>query len=105
MDEYDRAEEMYQKCIEMLGKVDANDTASNLDMATYLQNLAEVRIAQNNPEAVGFAEQSLELSRQYHDTPHKVINRLMALSKAYRIAGRTDESDALMDEVSFARKS
>ena len=99
MDEYDRAEEMYRKCIEMLGEVDANDTASNLDLATYYQNLAEVRIAQNNPEAVGYAEQSLELSRKYLDTPHKVINRLMALSKAYHIVERFDESDALMDEA------
>ena len=99
MDEYDRAEEMYQKCITMLGEVDENDTASNLDLATYLQNLAEVRIAQNNPEAVDYAEQSLELSRQYQDTPHKIINRLMALSKAYRLVGRDEESRALMDEA------
>lgn len=99
MDEYDRAEEMYQRCIAMLGEVDMADTASNLDLATYYQNLAEVRIAQDNPEAVGFAERSLELSKKYQDTLHKIINRLMALSKAYRIVGRNDESDALMDEA------
>ena len=99
MGEYDTAEEMYQKCIAMLGTVDVNDTASNLDLATYYQNLAEVRIAQSNPEAVGYAEQSLELSRRYQDTPHKIINRLMALSKAYRIVGRDGESDRLMDEA------
>ena len=99
MGEYDTAEEMYQKCIAMLGTVDVNDTASNLDLATYYQNLAEVRIAQGNPEAVGYAEQSLELSQKYHDTPHKIINRLVALSKAYRLVGRTDESVKLMDEA------
>lgn len=99
MGEYDTAEELYRKCIEMLGEVDANDTASNLDLATYLQNLAEVRIAQDNPEAVGFAESSLDLSRKYHDTPHKIINRLMALSKAYRLVGRSDESKALIDDA------
>ena len=99
MGEYDTAEELYRKCIEMLGEVDANDTASNLDLATYLQNLAEVRIAQDNPEAVGFAESSLDLSRKYHDTPHKIINRLVALSKAYRFVGRSDESKALMDDA------
>lgn len=99
MDEYDRAEEMYHKCIEMLGEVDVNDTASNLDLATYLQNLAEVRNAQKNPEAVSYAEQSLELSRKYLDTPHKIINRLMSLSKAYRLVGRTDEATQLMDEA------
>ena len=107
MDEYDTAEQMYLKCIEMLGNVDVNDTASNLDLATYYQNLAEVRIAQNKQqadankitEAVGFAEQSLELSRHYQDTPHKIINRLVTLSKVYRLVGRNDESDKLMDEA------
>jgi signal transduction histidine kinase len=99
MGEYDTAEEMYRKCIAMLGEVDVNDTASNLDLATYYQNLAEVRIAQNDPESVGYAEQSLELSRRYQDTPHKIISRLMALSKAYHIVGRDDESKALMDEA------
>ena len=106
MGEYETAEEMYRKCINMLGTVDPADTASNLDLATYYQNLAEVRIAQNNPEAVGFAEPSLELSRKYMDTPHKIINRLMALSKAYRIVGRNDESAALMDEaLSIAKEN
>ena len=99
MGEFDTAEEMYRKCIAMLGTVDVNDTTSNLDLATYYQNLAEVRIAQNNPEAVGFAEQSLELSKKYQDTPHKIISRLMALSKAYHIVERNDESAELMDEA------
>lgn len=99
MGEYETAEEMYRKCIALLGEVDVNDTASNLDLATYLQNLAEVRIAQENPEAVGFAEKSLDLSRKYHDSPHKIINRLVALSKAYRLMGRTEESEALMDDA------
>ena len=105
MGEYETAEEMYYKCIEMLGTVDVNDTASNLDLATYYQNLAEVRIAQNNPEAVGFAEQSLELSQKYEDTPHKLINRLMALSKAYGLVGRTEESAELMDEALHIAKA
>ena len=99
MGELETAEEMYRKCIDMLGAIDPADTASNLDLATYYQNLAEVRIAQNNLEAVDFAEPSLELSRKYQDTPHKIINRLMALSKAYRIVGRNDESAALMEEA------
>lgn len=99
MGELETAEEMYLKCIEMLGTVEVSDTASNLDLATYYQNLAEVRIAQNNPEAVSFAEQSLDLSQRYEDTPHKIINRLVALSKAYRLVGRDDEADYLMDEA------
>ena len=107
MNEYDTAEEMYLKCIEMLGNVPATDTLSNLDLATYYQNLAEVRLAQNKAqgdadklaEAVSFAEQSLDLSRRYQDRPHKIINRLVTLSKAYRVVERTDESDRLMDEA------
>ena len=107
MNEYETAEEMYRKCIEMLGTVDAADTASNLDLATYYQNLAEVRIAQNKvqpdadklAEAVVFAEQSLELSQRYQDTPHKIINRLAALSKAYFQTGRTEESLKVMEEA------
>jgi len=107
MNEYETAEEMYRKCIEMLGNVDANDTASNLDLATYYQNLAEVRIVQNKvqpnaeklAEAVSFAEQSLDLSERYQDTPHKIINRLAALSKAYFQTGRTDESLKVMEEA------
>ena len=107
MNEFETAEEMYQKCIEMLGSVDATDTASNLDLATYYQNLAEVRIAQNKvqhddsklAEAVSYAEQSLDLSQRYQDTPHKIINRLAALSKAYFQTGRTDESLKVMEEA------
>ncbi len=99
MGEYDIADEMYRKCVEMLGEVAVNDTESNLDLATYYQNLAEVRIARKNPEAVGFAEQSLDLSQRYQDTPHKIINRLIALSKAYNLVGRTEEASQLMDEA------
>ena len=109
MDEYGRAEEMYRKCIEMIGAVDVNDTASNLDMATYLQNLAEVRIAQAGisndkmqlDEAVKDAERSLELSQRYHDSPHKVINRLMTLSKAYekKDDAEKQKSAQLLDEA------
>ena len=99
MNEYDVAEEIYGKCIEMLGEIDASDTASVLDLATYYQNLAEVHIAQNKDDAVGYAEQSLELSRKYLDTPHKVINRLMTLSKAYERLGRDKESQRLLDEA------
>jgi len=99
MNEYDRAEEMYNKCIAMLGDVDPTDTASNLDLATYYQNLAEVHIAQHKDDAVGLAEQSLELSQRYQDTPNKIINRLLSLSKAYSSIGKTEEGERLMDEA------
>ena len=99
MNEYDRADEMYNKCIAMLGTVDPNDTASNLDLATYYQNLAEVHIAQHKDDAVGLAEQSLELSQRYQDTPNKIINRLLSLSKAYNSMGKTKEGERLMNEA------
>ncbi len=99
MNEYDRAEEMYNKCIAMLGEVDPNDTASNLDMATYYQNLAEVHIAQHKDDAVSLAERSLELSQRYQDTPNKIINRLLSLSKAYTNMGKEKEGERLLDEA------
>ena len=99
MNEYDCAEEMYNKCVAMLGNVDPNDTASNLDLATYYQNLAEVHIAQHKDDAVGLAEQSLELSQRYLDTPNKIINRLLSLSKAYGNMGKTEEGERLLDEA------
>lgn len=99
MNEYDRAEEMYNKCIAMLGEVDPNDTAANLDLATYYQNLAEVHIAQHKDDAVSLAEQSLELSQRYQDTPNKIINRLLSLSKAYGNMDKVEESGRLLDEA------
>ena len=110
MDEYGQAEEMYRRCIEMLGEVDEADTASNLDLATYYQNLAEVRIAESGrldsltraqklDEAVSFAQRSLDLSQTYHDTPHKIINRLTTLSKATFQNGETEEGLRLMEEA------
>ncbi len=110
MDEYGQAEEMYRRCIEMLGEVDEADTASNLDLATYYQNLAEVRIAESGrldsltraqklDEAVSFAQRSLDLSQRYHDTHHKIINRLTALSKATFQSGATEEGLKLMEEA------
>ena len=100
MNEYDRAEEMYHKCIDLLGVVQEQDTASNLDLATYSQNLAEVYIVQGKlDEAVGLAERSLDLSRRYQDTPNKIINRMMSLSKAYGKTGREQEGEALLDEA------
>ena len=109
MGEYDRAEEMYHKCVELLGEVQVNDTAANLDLATYCQNLAEVHIAQANhsegeererfmAEAIGLAEQSLELSQRYQDTPNKIINRMMTLSKATGDTKILDEALRLAED-------
>ena len=100
MNEYNVAEEIYHKCIDMLGEVQEADTASNLDLATYFQNLAEVYIVQDkNEEAVDLAERSLELSQRYQDTPNKIINRMMSLSKAYGKMGRADEGERLLEKA------
>ena len=100
MNEYDVAEEIYRKCIEMLGEVQEQDTTSNLDLATYYQNLAEVYVVQGKlDEAVNLAEQSLELSQRYQDIPNKIINRMMSLSKAYSKTGRESEGRLLLDEA------
>ena len=100
MNEYDVAEEIYHKCIDMLGEVHEQDTASNLDLATYYQNLAEVYIAQGKMEdAVGLAEQSLDLSQRYQDTPNKIINRMMSLSKAYGNLGKAKEGERLLGDA------
>lgn len=100
MNEYDVAEEIYLKCIDMLGEVQPQDTASNLDLATYDQNLAEVYIVQGKlDDAVVLAERSLDLSQRYQDIPNKIINRMMTLSKAYGKTGRILEGDRLLDEA------
>jgi signal transduction histidine kinase len=100
MNEYDVAEEIYHKCIDMLGKVHDQDTASNLDLATYYQNLAEVYLAQGKlDEAIGLAEQSLDLSQRYQDTPNKIINRMMSLSKACAKTGKEQEGEKLLNDA------
>lgn len=94
MEEYDQSEELYWKCIDMLGDV-GTDTMANRDLATYYQNLSGVRLMQHDPdEAISFAEKALTLSQQYGDNKEKIINRRIALSKAYHEAGRQNESNA-----------
>ena len=109
MEEYDQSEEMYWKCIEMLGEP-GTDTATNLDLATYYQNLSGVRLMQlglmaaddpqhdkTQAEAIDFAEQALALSQQYGDNQEKLINRHITLSRAYQATGRLDEAHAQLD--------
>lgn len=109
MEEYDQSEEMYWKCIEMLGDP-GDDPKANLDLATYYQNLSGVRLMQfgligaDDPQhgktlddAIKFAEQALALSQCYDDNQEKIINRRIALSRAYQAAGRLDDADAQLD--------
>ena len=109
MEEYDQSEEMYRKCIDMLGDT-GDDPKANLDLATYYQNLSGVRLMQagltaaDDPQydktladAIGFAEQALDLSQRYDDIQEKIINRRIALSRAYHAAGRLDDAHAQLD--------
>ena len=113
MEEYDQSEEMYWKCIDLLGDPDG-DTTANLDLATYYQNLSGVRLMQlgligtDDPQhdktlddAIGYAEQALALSQRYDDRQEKIINRRIALSRAYQAAGRLDDAHAELDTALF----
>ena len=81
MGEYDQAEEMWNRCIASVNDDDPGflpqynqDSLRCLDLATYYQNLAEVRLAQAdngdpNPQekiddAISFLEQSLDYSER-----------------------------------------
>ncbi|MBR4838187.1 MAG: tetratricopeptide repeat-containing sensor histidine kinase [Bacteroidales bacterium] len=105
MEEYDQSEEMYLKCIELLGDT-GTDTIANRDLATYYQNLSGVKLMKGEiADAVSFAEQALALSQRYNDWQEKIINRRIALAKAYHEAGRHDESDAELEAaLTIARR-
>jgi signal transduction histidine kinase len=108
MNEYDEAERLYRKCIEMLGE--PHDTIDYLDLASYCQNLSEVSLKQaaslEDPEkaqllktAVDLAEQALQLSEQYGDLPFKHIVKKVVLAQAYHAAGRTHEAIPIVNEA------
>lgn len=114
MGEYDQAESMWNRCVASVNEADPGflpqynqDSLRCLDLATYYQNLAEVRLAQAdsddpNPqekigEAIRFLEQSLDYSERYGAEPNKIVGRLTGLAKAYFEAGRTDEANHNLD--------
>lgn len=114
MGEYDQAESMWNRCIASVNEADPGflpqynqDSLRCLDLATYYQNLAEVRLAQAdsddpNPqekigEAIRFLEQSFDYSERYGAEPNKIVGRLTGLAKAYFEAGRTDDANHNLD--------
>lgn len=114
MGEYDQAESMWNRCIASVNDDDPGfllqynqDSLRCLDLATYYQNLAEVRLAQadnDEPrqqekigEAIRFLEQSLDYSERYGAEPNKIVGRLTGLAKAYFEAGRTDDANHNLD--------
>ena len=97
MEEYEQSEVMYRKCIEMLGDP-GDDPKTNLDLATYYQNISGVRMMQGDyVNAIDFAERALALSKRYGDNQEKIINRRIALSRAYQAAGRLNDAHAELD--------
>lgn len=101
MGEYDQSAKMYRRCMEMLGT--PSDTTGYLDMATYLQNLADVLLIQSKTmedkerkeqleEAERMAEKAYDYSVRYGDLPFKLLYRMMTLSNAYFHQGRVEEA-------------
>ena len=114
MGEYDQAESMWNRCVASVNEADPGflpqynqDSLRCLDLATYYQNLAELRLAQAdsddpNPqekigEAIRFLEKSLDYSERYGAEPNKIVGRLTGLAKAYFEAGRTDDANHNLD--------
>lgn len=108
MGELDRAEEMNAKCINMMGEL--VDDRDYLDMATYLQNLADIYLSQAEnldgkrgmekvEQAISFSEQALEYSVQHGDKANKVIQRMLIMSRAYFADGRIDDATKILGEA------
>lgn len=111
MEEYDQAEEMYLYCIDLLGEV-GTDTLANRDLASYYQNLVGVWLEQLNKmdpddnmksamvnKAVDYAEQSIDLSRQYGAPADKMALRWITVSKAHFEVDRVKEAAAELDSA------
>ncbi|MCR5013803.1 MAG: tetratricopeptide repeat protein [Bacteroidales bacterium] len=119
MEEFDLAEEMWNKCIELTNEDDMSDMSQyqqdslrSLNLAVYYQNLAEIKLAELNQidskvpehankanEAISLLEQSLEWDNQYNADQSVVASVMMGLAKAYFEAGRSDEANAKMDSA------
>ena len=108
MGELDRAEEMNTKCINMMGEL--VDDRDYQDMATYLNNLADIYLSQAErmegqrakekiEKAVDLSEQALDYSLNHNDTPNKITQRRMVVSQAYHAAEREEEAYAMMEEA------
>ncbi len=108
MGEFDRSEEMYVSCINMMGEL--KDDRDYQDMASYLQNLADVYLQQSETiegqrkkeiigKAIDLSEQALDYSLMYNDLPRKVVQRRMVVACAYQKAGREKEAWVMLGEA------
>ena len=111
MGEFAMAEEMYAKCIEMLGELkEDSDDQDYRDMATYLQNLADIYLLEAGKlegesgrekvsQAVSLSEQALDYSVRYNDMPAKVIQRMIVVSRAYFLVGRHEDAFRMLTDA------
>lgn len=108
MGEFEVAEEMYYKCINMVGLMESD--MDYLDMATYQQNLANVYLSQSETlegnrkkekigKAVALAEQALEYSLEYNDKSGKIIQRQMVVASAYFADDRMDQAFGMLAQA------
>ena len=108
MGELDRAEDMNTKCINMMGEL--KEDRDYLDMATYLNNLADIYLSQSEriegqrsrekvEKAIALSEQALGYSLNHNDSPNKVVQRRMVVARAYFAAGREDEAFKMLEEA------
>ena len=108
MGEYDMAEEMFSKCINMLGP--PQEDADFRDLATYLQNLADIYLTQAESMegrrreekielAASLAEHALDYSRDHNDRPNKIAQRMMVISRAYFAGGRINDALNMLEEA------
>lgn len=107
--EFDKAEKLLRKCMDMVGE--PKDTIGYLDMATYLQNLAQIYLEEAQvmesgtareeklDEAVKMSTMSLDYSKRYGDRIAKLTNRMIVLAKSYLLVGRYEEALSLADEA------
>jgi len=108
MGEFERAEEMTLNCIDMMGEL--ADDLDYQDMATYLQNLANIYLTQSETmdgqpkaekigKAVELSEQALDYSLSHNDRPGKIIHRRTTAARAYFAAGRENEAFGMLEEA------
>lgn len=108
MGENDKAEEMFIRCIDMVGE--PQEDGDYLDLATYLHNLADVYLTQAEgmegqprkekvEKAVSLMEQAYDYSVNHSDRPGKVIQRKIVLSRAYFANGQADNAVSLLNEA------
>ena len=108
MGENDKAEEMFLRCIDMMGEPQTD--VDYQDMATYLHNLADVYLTQAEgmegkprvekvEKALSLSEQAYDYSVNHGDKPGKVIQRKIVLSRAYFANGQVDNAVSLLNEA------